>query len=74
MNRTEFIEELIDYFEDFTPENTPKRVKAYELVLSDSIDYDQLYMLMLKNYKSFKYAPTPADLLQILKNRYQSFY
>lgn len=76
MNREDFIAELINYYEDFTEENTPKRVKAYKLVLTDDPDYDynELWLQVLKNHTSFKFAPTPAHLLQLIKNKYESFF
>ena len=66
MNRKKFIEKLVILYEDFTEKNLKPRKEAYEFVLDEKIDYDNVYKKLLKNYESFKFAPTPATILRIL--------
>lgn len=66
MNRKEFIEKLVILYEDFTEKNLRPRKEAYELVLEEKIDYNEVYKKLLKNYESFKFAPTPATILKII--------
>ena len=66
MNRKEFIEKLVILYEDFTEKNLKPRKEAYELVLDEKIDYNNTYKKLLKNYDSFKFAPTPAIILKIM--------
>ena len=72
MNKEQFILELINLFDDFTEKNTPARVKAYNFILKDDFNYDELYKKTLEHYQTFKYAPTPAQLLEI-KNKKKTF-
>lgn len=72
MNKEQFILELINLFDDFTEKNTPARVKAYDFILKDDFNYDELFKKTLENYQTFKYAPTPAQLLEI-KNKKKTF-
>lgn len=66
MNRKEFIEKLVILYEDFTEQNLKPRKEAYELVLDEKIDYNIVFKKLLKNYESFKFAPTPATILKII--------
>lgn len=66
MNRKEFIEKLVILYEDFTEKNIKARKEAYELVLDEKIDYDNVYKKLLKSYESFKFAPTPAIILKTI--------
>lgn len=68
MNRDEFFKFLIETYDDFTEKNTKARLKAYKLVLDEGINFDILHKKTLENYQSFRYAPTPAQLLNILRD------
>lgn len=62
MNKEQFILELISIYDDFTEKNTQARVKAYNVVLSNDIDFDNLLEYTLKHHESLRYAPSPAFL------------
>lgn len=67
MTRDEFLEKLIELYEDFTEKNTKQRIEAYKIVLDKNINYDELLKYTLENHDSFKYAPTTAFLAQSIK-------
>lgn len=72
MNRDDFLQFLIETYEDFTEINTKPRLRAYKAVLKEDFNYDDLYKKTLENYQTFKIAPTPAQLLEF-KNKKKSF-
>lgn len=72
MNRDEFLQFLIETYEDFTEKNTKPRLKAYKAILKNDFNYEELFKKTLENYQTFKYAPTPAQLLEI-KNKKKTF-
>ena len=71
MNRNEFIEKLLNFYEDFTEKNTKNRVEAYLLVLPKELPsgftYEQLWIKLIRSYDSLKFAPSPAFLLNLIE-------
>lgn len=70
MNRNDFIEKLIDFYDDFTEKNTKNRIEAYLIVLPKELPYkktyDNLWIDLIKSYDSMKFAPSPAFLLKLI--------
>lgn len=62
MNRDEFLQFLIETYDDFTEINTKPRLRAYKHILDENINYDELYTYTLKHHESLKFAPSPAFL------------
>lgn len=67
MDKKEFIKKMSELYEDFNEKNIKARTEAYLIVLNDEIDYDKLWKDLIMSYESFKYAPTPAHLLKLIK-------
>ena len=77
MNREEFIEELVNLYDDFTEKNIKNRQRAYMTVLPETLEggtYDDIFKKLLENYESFCYAPTPAYLVKLLPKKYNPYY
>lgn len=67
MNKNEFLQKLVDLYEDFTEENTKTRIEAYLVVLSENINYNKLWQILIKNYDNFRYAPSPAYINKLIE-------
>lgn len=67
MNRKEFIEKLVLLYEDFTEKNIKARKEAYEIVLSNNLNFDKIYKTLLEQYESFKFAPSPAYISKLIE-------
>lgn len=68
MNKQEFICKLVSLYDDFTDKNIKPRTEAYDLGLSENLNFDDLFKKVIENYPSFKIAPTVAQILEI-KNK-----
>lgn len=66
MNRQEFIEKLVITYEDFTEKNIKARQEAYNIALDETLNFEKIFEYILKEYDSFKFAPTPAYILKII--------
>ena len=66
MNREEFIKKLVLTYEDFTETNIKPRQEAYIIALDENLDYDKIFKFLVKEYESFRYAPTPAYILKVV--------
>lgn len=63
LNREAFLKKLfLMYPANFTKENAPIWKEAYELVLDENLNYDKLFKILVKDYKSIATAPSPAWL------------
>ena len=61
LNREAFLKKLfLMYPANFTKENAPIWKEAYELVLDENLNYDKLFKIHVKDYKSIATAPSPA--------------
>lgn len=61
LNRESFLKKLfLMYPANFTKENAPIWKEAYELVLDENLNYDKLFKILVKDYKSIATAPAPA--------------
>lgn len=61
LNREAFLKKLfLMYPANFTKENAPIWKEAYELVLDENLNYDKLFKILVKDYKSIATAPSPA--------------
>ena len=61
LNRESFLKKLfLMYPANFTKENAPIWKEAYEIVLTENLDYNKLFNIMVKDYKSIATAPSPA--------------
>jgi hypothetical protein len=67
MNREEFIEKLVLLYEDFNEKNIKARKEAYEIVLSNELNFDKIYKTLLEQYESFKFAPSPAYINKLIE-------
>lgn len=71
MNRNEFIEKLVNTYEDFTEKNTEPRIEAYLVVLPEKLphknNYENLWAKLLKNYDNLRYAPSPAYICKLIE-------
>ncbi|MBR5304920.1 MAG: hypothetical protein IKU37_08870 [Candidatus Gastranaerophilales bacterium] len=84
MNRKEFCEKITSYYDDFTEKNTLPRLEAYCIVLDeieeylkkkyDELDYDWLIKEILKNHENFRFAPAPAVLFKLVKEKKSNEY
>lgn len=70
MNKQDFFNKLIELYEDFNEHNIKSRLEAYNLILQDKviIDFNKLYIDLLKEHNTFKYAPSPALIHKVCIN------
>lgn len=66
MNRNEFIQKLIETYDDFTEKNTKTRIEAYCNALNDDLNYEKIFQTLLQEYESFRFAPSPAYILKVI--------
>lgn len=66
MNKKDFIKKLLEIYEDFTERNTKARTEAYMIALDHDLDFDKIYKMLIKEYQSFKFAPTPAYIINVI--------
>ncbi len=73
MEREEFLEKIYGlYPNSFSKGNAASWLEAYKTVLTETIDYDELYKFTISNYAGVS-APSPAFLLKnaVYKQRYE---
>lgn len=59
--RDEFLKKLfLMYPANFNEKNAPIWKNAYETCLPENLDFNKLFFLMVKNYKSIATAPAPS--------------
>lgn len=65
MNKQEFYDKLINLYDDFNDKNIEPRFEAYNTVLGEYNNFDKLYLDLLKEHSTLKYAPSPALLYKL---------
>lgn len=73
MEREEFLEKIYGlYPNSFSKGNAASWLEAYKTVLTETIDYNELYKFTISNYAGVT-APSPAYLLKnaVIKQRYE---